>query len=197
MANSKFLKVAVSGVAVAAIAIGIGVGFGVHTKNKRQAETAASTAEYCRRLLVVPGIEDNVADAPSIRRKLLARRLGAEGSFNTTEAVDSYENAGWNGDTYPTPAPANSYASTKTSSGVTSKGTNSKGKSSTTLSKGKSSPKGGSKKSKSSTIIPVRYFGISVCLRLCVYLALLTLSRINFHVHTGILLRKKGRKMYE
>ena len=168
MANSKFLKVAVSGVAVAAIAIGIGVGFGVHTKNKRQAETAASTAEYCRRLLVVPGIEDNVADAPSIRRKLLARRLGAEGSSNATNSslVETYEEpSSWGGDAYPTPAPANSYASTKTSSGVTSKGTNSKGKSSP-LSKGKSSPKGGSKKSKSSTIMPVRYFGISVCLRL-------------------------------
>jgi hypothetical protein len=170
MANSKFLKIAVAGVAVAAIAIGVGVGFGVNNKKSKDASasSSANSQSNCRRLLVVPGIEDNVADAPSIRRKLLARRLGAEGSSNDTDSplVETYEEpSSWGGDAYPTPAPANSYASTKTSSGVTSKGTNSKGKSST-LSKGKSSPKGGSKKSKSSTTMPVRYFGISVCLRL-------------------------------
>ena len=174
MANSKFLKIAVAGVAVAAIAIGVGVGFGVNNKKSKDASasSSANSQSNCRRLLVVPGIEDNVADAPSIRRKLLARRLGAEGLSNATNSplVETYEEpSSWGGDAYPTPAPANSYASTKTSSGVTSKGTNSKGKSSTkkgTKSKGKSSPKGGSKKSKSSTLMPVRYFGISVCLRL-------------------------------
>lgn len=100
MGNSKFLKLAVSGVAIGAIAIGIGVGVGVHNKKiKDAASTSAGRYEDCRRLLLVPGIdiESNVADAPSTRRKLLARRLG--------NVIESYENTEvWQGDTYYTPS---------------------------------------------------------------------------------------------
>jgi hypothetical protein len=111
MTNKKFLKLAVSGVAVAAIAVGIGVGYGVHNKSKRNAATA--NYNNCRRFLVVPGIEDDVvADAPSIRRRLLARRLGVNDDWTgdevespvfeeTSEIID-----GWAGDGYaPAPTP--------------------------------------------------------------------------------------------
>ena len=94
MANSKFLKLAVAGAAVAAIAIGIGVGAGIRSKNKRIAETSAANSIECRRLLLVPGIdiEDNVADAPSIRRNLLARRLGETAEVAESSAiVDTYK----------------------------------------------------------------------------------------------------------
>jgi len=123
MANSKFLKLAVSGAAVAAIAIGIGVGVGVHNKKTKDAAAAASAANYedCRRLLVVPGIdiEDNVADAPSIRRKLLARRLGEI----TTTVMESYEKTDdWEGDTWQEPAqsayPAASITKSSSSKGL-------------------------------------------------------------------------------
>jgi len=104
MANSKFLKLAVAGAAVAAIAIGIGVGAGIRSKNKRIAEASAANSIECRRLLLVPGIdiEDNVADAPSIRRKLLARRLGEIAEVAETSAmVDTYKIADdWEGDTW-------------------------------------------------------------------------------------------------
>jgi len=85
MANKKFIKLAVAGVAVAAIAVGIGVGVGV--SNKKKTETAANAASACRRVLVVPGSED-VADAPSIRRKLSARKLSAADPW-TGDAFDS------------------------------------------------------------------------------------------------------------
>eukprot|EP00985_Skeletonema_marinoi_P024342 scaffold16836_cov111-Skeletonema_marinoi.AAC.9 len=104
MANSKFLKIAVAGAAVAAIAIGIGVGAGIRSKNKRIAEASAANSIECRRLLLVPGIdiEDNVADAPSIRRKLLARRLGEIAEVAESSAmVDTYKIAdGWVGDSW-------------------------------------------------------------------------------------------------
>lgn len=104
MTNSKFLKIAVAGVTVAAIAIGIGVGVGVKNKKSKEA-SASNSAQYdaCRRRLVVPGIEDEViADAPLIRRKLLARRVG-----ELSEIAE-----GWGGDAHtldgtkvPTTAP--------------------------------------------------------------------------------------------
>jgi hypothetical protein len=91
MANSKFLKLAVSCVAIAAIAVGIG---GVQRKNKRKAEAAAATANYngCRRVLVVPGTgieEDAGADAQLTRRKLLARRLGDPPVPTTAPTTDT------------------------------------------------------------------------------------------------------------
>ncbi|KAL7458057.1 hypothetical protein ACHAWC_009547, partial [Mediolabrus comicus] len=81
----KFLKIAVGGVAVAAIAIGVGVGVGVRNKNQEKNSTAAANTnenyDKCRRLLVVPGVEDSFTyEAPSVRRKVLARSLGEETS---------------------------------------------------------------------------------------------------------------------
>src|SRR5210317_1923545 len=78
----KFLKIAVGGVAVAAIAIGVGVGVGVRNKNQEKSSTAAASTNEreaaCRRL-VVPGVEDSFTyEAPSVRRKMLARSLGVE-----------------------------------------------------------------------------------------------------------------------
>jgi hypothetical protein len=100
---TKFLKIAVGGVAVAAIAVGIGVGVGVHQKTKRN-ETAAANSVTCRRLLVVPGVEDSFTyEAPSVRRKLLARSLGATlatpapSPQPSNNFVETFENA-WGGD---------------------------------------------------------------------------------------------------
>jgi len=103
---TKFLKIAVGGVAVAAIAVGIGVGVGVHQKTKRNETAAANSAinDPCRRLLVVPGVEESFTyEAPSIRRKLLARSLGATlatpapSPQPSNNFVETFENA-WGGD---------------------------------------------------------------------------------------------------
>lgn len=142
MAPSKFFKVAVAGVAVAAIAIGIGVGAGIHSNNKKKAAAAANRAE-CRRLLVVPGIEDNAVDAPLIRRKLLDRQLN-----ETPELVVEYKNMeGWYGDSYPAyhPSPAvyAPAASITKSSSKGLKGTQSPYLVGYTSTKGPKGPKGG------------------------------------------------------
>jgi hypothetical protein len=102
---TKFLKIAVGGVAVAAIAVGIGVGVGMHQKAKRNETAAANSVnDPCRRLLVVPGVEESFTyEAPSIRRKLLARSLGATLDDPTPSPqpsnnfVETFENA-WGGD---------------------------------------------------------------------------------------------------
>ena len=122
MANKKFIKLAVAGVAVAAIAVGIGVGVGV--SNKKKTETAANVASACRRVLVVPGSED-VADAPSIRRKLSARKLSAADPW-TGDAFDSTTTTTSTTaslvETWEKPVNANTAASSKGDSKGSSKG---------------------------------------------------------------------------
>jgi hypothetical protein len=145
----KFLKIAVGGVAVAAIAIGVGVGVGVRNKNQEKNSTASASTngenyDECRRLLVVPGVEDSFTyEAPSVRRKVLARSLGEE----TSEAAmmpakpSNYNDDGAWGSPY---GPA-SVAST-------SKGSSPKGSSKPKGSPASySTPKGSSKKPKGSS----------------------------------------------
>ncbi len=140
----KFLKIAVGGVAVAAIAIGVGVGVGVRNKNQEKNSTAAaSTNDECRRLLVVPGVEDSFTyEAPSVRRKMLARSLGVaenEAAMMPVKPSSNYDDGAW-GSPY---GPA-SVAST-------SKGSSPKGSSKPKGSPASySTPKGSSKKPKGS-----------------------------------------------
>ncbi len=121
---TKFLKIAVGGVAVAAIAVGIGVGVGVHQKTKRNETAAANSVnENCRRLLVVPGVEDSFTyEAPSVRRKLLARSLGATlatpAPTPPSNLVETLENA-WGGDGHHQ---VNPVKPSTVSKGATSKG---------------------------------------------------------------------------
>ncbi len=145
MTNSKFLKLAVSGVAVAAIAIGIGVGVGVHNKNTKAKDAAASSAtqyDECGRRLLVPGIEDEdyVADA-STRRNFMARSLG-----NNVESYESTES--WYGDAYQAPAPAASNGPKGPKGSSATKGSSSKGPKGPkgSSSKGPKGPKGSSSK---------------------------------------------------
>lgn len=145
----KFLKIAVGGVAVAAIAIGVGVGVGVRNKNQEKNSTAsASQAEECRRLLVVPGVEDSFTyEAPSVRRKMLARSLGQENAgLMPVKPSSSYDGGAWGSPYGPTPA-SKPKGSTSTY-GSTSKGSSSK-------QKGTSAPKGSSKQKGSSPALPV------------------------------------------
>jgi hypothetical protein len=143
----KFLKIAVGGVAVAAIAIGVGVGVGVWNKNQEKNSTAAaSTHDECRRLLVVPGVEDSFTyEAPSVRRKMLARSLGVaenEVGMMPVKPSSNYDDGAWSSPYGPA-----SVAST-------SKGSSPKG--SSKQPKGSSAPKGSSsKQQKGSTLLPV------------------------------------------
>ena len=143
----KFLKIAVGGVAVAAIAIGVGVGVGVRNKNQEKNSTAAaSTSEEreaaCRRLLVVPGVEDSFTyEAPSVRRKMLARSLGVEGNevgmMPAKPSSNNYDDGAWGSPAYGPTSVAKAKSSTPKGStstyGSTSKGSSSKQKGSTQL----------------------------------------------------------------
>ena len=219
MANSKFLKLAVAGAAVAAIAIGIGVGAGIRSKNKRIAEASAANSIECRRLLLVPGIdniEDNVADAPSIRRKLLARRLGEIAEVAETSAmVDTYKIADdWEGDTWSAyPVASITKSSSKGLKGTQgpkgpkgSKGTygitdyypkKSKGKGTygITSGKGYKGPKGSKSKG-----LPVRVYRISVMCSIALlhrltFLTLLLNTILSSRRHIVLLLCTKARQM--
>ena len=144
MANKKFIKLAVAGVAVAAIAVGIGVGVGV--SNKKKTETAANAASACRRVLVVPGSED-VADAPSIRRKLSARKLSAADPW-TGDAFDSTTTTTSTTaslvETWEKPVNANTAASSKGASNLSPSKGPSKGSSNVASNLSPSKSKGGS-----------------------------------------------------
>lgn len=152
---TKFLKIAVGGVAVAAIAVGIGVGVGVHQKTKRNETAAANSAVNCQRLLVVPGVEDSFTyEAPSVRRKLLARSLGATlatpaPTRQPSSFVETFENA-WIGDGHHTPV--NPDKPSTVSKGAISKGSNYKPSSVSKGSKGTASTASGSKGTEAATV---------------------------------------------
>ena len=134
---------------MAAIAVGIGVGVGVHQKTKRNETAAANSVNEnnCRRLLVVPGVEDSFTyEAPSVRRKLLARSLGATlatpaPTRQPSSFVEIFEN--WVGDGHHQVNPVK-----PVSKGAISKGSNYKPSSVSKGSKGTASTASVSKVSK-------------------------------------------------
>jgi hypothetical protein len=149
MTNKKFIKLTVAGVAIAVIAVGVGIGVGVSDKNKKKTELAANMLE-CRRVLVVPGTEHVVVDAPSIRHKLSARKLGVTNGITDSLVGTSTTSTMWSGDAWTTTTTTTTSSTSVSLVGTWETGANIN----TAVSASKGSSKG--------SLQPVRCYHISV-----------------------------------